>query len=64
MSKATRSPTTKPEAYTAYKNGEMPKEEALSILGDDWEEALQLIRVEDILSEQPEPEVQDDDLLR
>ncbi|MDL0134579.1 hypothetical protein [Halobacterium salinarum] len=64
MHEASQSPSTKPEAYRAYKNGDISEEHAREILGDDWEKSLQLGRVEGILNQQPEPDIQDEDLFR
>lgn len=62
MSRTTTSPTTKSEAYDAYRNGNLTEAEAREFFGDEWEDVLQLGRVENILDSQPEPDTDHDDL--
>ena len=56
MSQSITSPTTKPEAYNAYLNGNLTQAEAREFFGDEWSEVLQLERVDTILATQPEPD--------
>jgi len=62
MSQATTPPTTKPEAYNAYRNGNLTESEAREFFGDEWEDVLQLEQVESILDSQPDPDTDSEDL--
>lgn len=56
---------TKPEAYEAFREGDLSEEEAIAFFGaEEWEEVRQLERVEEILADQPEPDADPDDLYR
>jgi hypothetical protein len=48
--------------YEAYCNGEITESAAKEFFGDEWEDVCQLERVESILSTQPDPDTDSDDL--
>jgi hypothetical protein len=62
MSHTTNHSTPKPEVYEAYCNGEITESAAKEFFGDEWEDVCQLERVESILSTQPDPDTDSDDL--
>lgn len=64
MPQATNPPMSKPEAYDAYRNGDLSEAEAREFFGDEWEGVRRLERVETILGDQPEPDTDAEDLLR
>lgn len=64
MPETTQSPNTKLEAYEALRAGDITREEARELLGNDWEDIGKLERVESILNSQPEPDVDSNELYR
>jgi len=64
MANATSSSKTEPEVYEAFRSGELSAAEAEQFFGEEWQDAHQLSTVEDILSAQPEPDVDTSDLYR
>lgn len=64
MANVTSSSKTKPEAYEALRSGDLSAVEAEQFFGEEWEDVRQLSTVEDILSAQPEPDIDTNDLYR
>lgn len=64
METTTSAPATEPEVYDAWRQGEISDEEAREFFGEDWEAVKQMARAQDVLADQPEPEVAEDDLFR
>jgi hypothetical protein len=48
--------------YDDYRSGNLTEAEACEAFGDEWEDVLQLERVETILVSQPAPDTDPDDL--
>ncbi len=64
MSQASTSPNGPREVFNAYREGQISEERAKCYFGEDWEEVKQLDRVENILENQPESDVDDSELFR
>lgn len=64
MSEPSTSSMSKRQAYEAYRDGELSEEQAREFFGEEYEDVLQLSRVEDVLDRQSEPDVEPDELHR
>lgn len=64
MSQASTFPSDPREVFDAYREGKISEERARCYFGDEWDDVQQLDRVEDILENQPEPDIDDSELFR
>ena len=62
MTQMSKVRNTKPDVYDAWRNGDISDDKARAFFGLEWNEVRQLSEVENILSSQPEPEVEDSEL--
>jgi len=55
--------STKIQKYEAWRAGELSDEEAREFFADEWESVQKMEQVRKILADQPEPDLDRDDLL-